>query len=80
MRVDEPKLVSLLEVLGMSEEKGNRIVDDLWEIYAKCDDPADLAERIVEKYGAEVVYTSMCVYILLDNESREISGRGSDGS
>lgn len=69
-----PKLVTLLEVLGMSEEDGERVVDDLWEIYDTCNGPADLAERIVEKYGAEAVYTSICVYIILEKDSRKISG------
>ncbi len=80
MKIVEPRLVTLWEVLGMSKEDGNRIVDNVLERHSACDGSAELCERIVAEYGVEAVYTSMCAYILLEHESREISGGMSHGS
>lgn len=67
--VDESKLVTIYELLDMSEEDAERLTNELGQMVAECEGPAELCKQVVDKYGIEAVFTSICLRMILENLS-----------
>lgn len=64
-----PKLVTIYELLDMPEEDGERLMDELALMFAGCEGPADLCKQVVDKYGVEAVFMTICMRMVLENLS-----------
>ena len=60
------KLLSLPELLGMTDEDADRLIKEFGQMFAACDNPVDLCKIIVDKYGIDAVYISICLRMTLE--------------
>lgn len=58
--------VPLYELLGMTDEDADRLIKEFGQMFAVCDNPVDLCKIIVDKYGIDAVYISVCLRITLE--------------
>lgn len=65
----EIKLVTIFELLDMPPEDGERLMDELGEMFEASEGPPDLCKKVVDKYGIDAVFTSICLRMLLEKLS-----------
>jgi len=68
------KLLSLQEILGMTAEDTDRLLKEFGQMFAVCDNPLDLCKIIVDKYGVDAVFISVCLRITLERFSLQKGG------
>lgn len=66
---DTTKLVTIFELLDMPPEDGERLMDELGEMFVASDGPAELCKRVVDKYGVDAVFTSICLRMVLEQRA-----------
>ena len=70
----DAKLVTIYELLGMSEEDGERLMKEVGQMFQECESPPDLCKRVVDKYGVDAVFTSICLRMILERLSLVMVG------
>jgi len=70
----EKLLLSLPEILGMTVEDADRLLKEFGQMFAVCDNPVDLCKIIVDKYGIDAVFTSVCLRMALEHFSLKKDG------
>ena len=70
------RVVSLYELLGMSEEHGERLMKELGIMFKDSESPPDLCKKVIDKYGVDAVFSSICLRMVLEKMSLVDGGSG----
>jgi len=63
------KLLTLHEMLGMTDEDADRLISEFGQMFAMSENPVDLCKLIVDKYGVDAVFISVCLRMTLEHFS-----------
>jgi len=67
-------LLSLREILGMTDEDADRLIKEFEQMFIVCDNPVDLCKIVVDKYGVDAVFSTICLWMTLKRFSLKEGG------
>ena len=63
------RVVDIYELLDMSKEDGERLMKEMGIMFRDSDGPPDLCKQVVDKYGIDAVFSSICLRMILEQMS-----------